>query len=107
MPNDEYWCAKFHRKFPLTWSRKQHDSSRGNPIPRTYARPLHGVISILPRAHGRGLLSFDLPVREAQGPEALEGEALDRWYGVKGSIRGLGRLNQFISSVYAQPSSET
>ncbi len=31
---------------------------------------------------GWGVLSFDLPVRQAQGPEALEGEALDRWYGV-------------------------
>ncbi len=29
-----------------------------------------------------GILSFDLPVRQAQGPEALEGEALDRWCGV-------------------------
>ncbi len=35
-----------------------------------------------PRTHVRGVLSFDLPIRQAQGPEALEGEALDRWYGV-------------------------
>ena len=33
-------------------------------------------------AFARGFLSFDLPVRQAQGPEALEGEPLDRWYGV-------------------------
>ena len=88
MPNDEYRCAKFHRKFPLTLSRKQHVSSRVNPEPRTYIRgfgplPWHDVTSIHPRAHAIGLLSFDLPVRQAQGPEALEGEALDRWVGVK------------------------
>ncbi len=99
MPNDEYRCAKFHRKFPLTLSRKQHDSSRVNPEPRTYVGgfwplPLHDVTSISPRAHARALLSLDL-------------EALDRWYGVKGPIRGFGRLNQLISSVYAQTYSET
>jgi len=49
-------------------------------------------------AYARGILSFDLPVRQAHGPsiflgvlrsgvslsnpEPLEGEALDRWYGV-------------------------
>jgi len=54
MPNDEYRCAKFHSKFPLTLSTKQHDSSR-----------------------------------------------------VKGPIRSFGRLNQLISSLYAQTSSET
>ncbi len=51
-------------------------------------------------AYARGVLSFDLPVRQAHGPdpstmlrvmvrysnhEALEGEALDRWYGVNTS----------------------
>ncbi len=51
--------------------------------------PYHGLH---PRAYAQGMLSFDLPVRQAHGPEALEGEAplglgsgrrLDGWYGVK------------------------
>ncbi len=51
--------------------------------------PYHGLH---PRAYEQGMLSFDLPVRQAHGPEALEGEAplglgsgrrLDGWYGVK------------------------
>ena len=112
MPYDEYRCAKFHRKFPLTLSMKQHNSSRVNPEPRTYVGgfwplPLHDVTSIPPRAHAPALLSFDLPVRQAHDPEALEGEALDRWYGVKGPSRGFRRLNLVISSIYAQSSSET
>ncbi len=90
MSNDKYRCAKFHSKFPLTLSSKQHDSSRVNPVPRTYVRgfgplPLHDVTSIHPRSHTPGLV----------------------WYGVKGPIRSFGRLNQLISSVYAQTSSET
>jgi len=112
MPNDEYRCAKFHRKFPLTLSTKQHNSSGVHPEPRTYVGgfwplPLHDVTSIPPRAHARALLSLDLPVRQAHGPEALEGEALDRWYGVKGLSRSFKRLNLLISSIYAQTSSET
>ena len=39
-------------------------------------------VNPVPRAYARGVLSFDLPVRQAHGPEALEGEVLDRWYGV-------------------------
>jgi hypothetical protein len=42
-----------------------------------------GQINPVPRAYGLDFLSFDLPVRQAHGPEALEGEALDRWYGAK------------------------
>ncbi len=42
-----------------------------------------GQINPVPRAYALGFLSFDLPVQQAHGPEALEGEALDRWYGVK------------------------
>ena len=38
----------------------------------------------------QGVLSFDVPVRQAQGPEALEGEALDRWYGVNEIERDRG-----------------
>ena len=99
MPNDEYRCAKFHRKFPLTLSTKQHNSSGVNPEPRTYVGgfwplPLHDVTSIPPRAHAPALLSLDL-------------EALDRWYGVKGLSCGFRRLNLLISSIYAQTSSET
>jgi hypothetical protein len=90
MPNDEYRCAKFHRKFPLTLSMEQHNSSRVNPEPRTYVGgfwplPLHDVTSIPPRAHAPALL----------------------WYGVKGLSCGFRRLNLLISSIYAQTSSET
>ena len=72
-----------------------------NPVPRIYVRGfetlhLQGVWNNHPRAYVRDVLSFDLPVRpirqahgpevlegQAQGPEVLEGEALDGWFGVK------------------------
>ena len=59
-------------------------------------RLFHGVN---PRAYAPGFLSFDLPVRQAHGPEALEGEALegealDRWYGVKISFLGQSQPTQ-------------
>ena len=120
MPNDEYRCAKFHRKFPLTLSRKQHDSSRVNPVPRTYVRsfeplPSYDVTNIHPRAHAPGVVSFDLegeaPLGLSStlrlGPEGSSGRRLDGWYGVKGPTRDFGRLSQLISAVYPQTSSET
>ena len=59
-----------------------------NPVPRMCVRGfktlhLQGVWNNLPRAYARDVRSFDLPVRQTQGPEALEREALDGWFGVK------------------------
>jgi len=47
-----------------------------------FGATLAGMSKHLSHLNARGDLSFDLPVRQAQGPEALEGEALDRWFGV-------------------------
>jgi len=79
-----------------------------NPVPRMCVRGfetlhLQGVWNNLPRVYARDVRLFDLPVRpirQAQGGEedrttmlrvmvrysnheALEGEALDGWFGVK------------------------
>ena len=44
--------------------------------------PLGEAGSIHDGTHVQDVLSFDLPIRQAHGPEVLEGEALDRWFGV-------------------------
>ncbi len=63
-----------------------NEVEKANPVPRTYVHgfgtlPFGKFHNIHPRTHVRGVLSFDLPVRQAHGPEAHEGEAPDRWAG--------------------------
>jgi len=109
MLNREFALRFFAIPIRLMPAELQKSLGRVDPVPPTYVRgfgalPFGEIRNIHPvpigldgakffveqrswngvhsRTQVRGVLSFDLPVRQAQGPEALEGEALDRWFGV-------------------------
>jgi len=50
-------------------------------------------VNPVPPAYARGILSFDLPVRQVHGPEAFDG-----WFGVKRetSDYGVSRKENYI-----------